>query len=101
MKKKAISASEINRFAYCPYQWYYERIYGKKELLRLRRERLDALGVKPSGNNRLKEGIRYHDKHYVRMQRQDFLQKVLFFIVVIGIMVSFFYLKIHPEFFTQ
>lgn len=25
-----ISASEINKFTYCPYQWYYERKYGTK-----------------------------------------------------------------------
>ena len=27
-----ISANEINRFVYCPYQWYYRRYYGQKDL---------------------------------------------------------------------
>ena len=26
---KKLSANEINRFIYCPYQWYYGRYYGK------------------------------------------------------------------------
>ncbi len=96
MKKKPISASEINRFAYCPYQWYYERVYGKKELLRLRREHLDELGIPRTGESRLKEGIRYHDKHYLRMQRRDFLQKILFFAVVILVIALFLYFKTQP-----
>ena len=29
---KTISAGEINKFVYCPYQWYYQRLYGNKNL---------------------------------------------------------------------
>ena len=38
---KTISAGEINKFVYCPYQWYYQRLYGNKklrELVKIRNE---------------------------------------------------------------
>ena len=34
-KSENISASEINKFVYCPYQWYYERFYGQKKILEI------------------------------------------------------------------
>jgi hypothetical protein len=43
--EKYFSASEINRFRYCPWQWYYGRVYGAKALDELRRERNRALGL--------------------------------------------------------
>ncbi len=32
-KSEVVSANEINKFLHCPYQWYYERYYGKKYIL--------------------------------------------------------------------
>nr|WP_317359380.1 hypothetical protein [uncultured Tyzzerella sp.] len=31
-KDEKISASEINKYCYCQYSWYYERLYGKKHI---------------------------------------------------------------------
>ena len=30
--RTTISASEVNRYTYCPYQWYFERYYGRNKL---------------------------------------------------------------------
>lgn len=37
MKKSStrISANELNRFMYCPNQWYYKRVYGAKSLTQM------------------------------------------------------------------
>jgi CRISPR/Cas system-associated exonuclease Cas4 (RecB family) len=31
-KKDIFTPSEINKFIYCPRQWYFEKVYGKKKL---------------------------------------------------------------------
>ncbi len=33
--RTTISASEVNRYTYCPYQWYYERYYGRSKLFEM------------------------------------------------------------------
>ena len=38
-----ISATELSKFEYCPYQWYYERVYGRNELRKLAKERNERL----------------------------------------------------------
>lgn len=40
-----ISATELSKFEYCPYQWYYERVYGRNELRKLAKERNERLGI--------------------------------------------------------
>ena len=39
IERETISAHEINKYDYCPYQWYYERLYGRAELRRLYTQR--------------------------------------------------------------
>ena len=63
MKKKPvkISANEINRFAYCPYQWYYGRVYGQKVL----KEKYLALQNKEAPYiGKFKKGLNFHEKYY-------------------------------------
>ena len=31
IERETISAHEINKYDYCPYQWYYERLYGRAD----------------------------------------------------------------------
>ncbi|MCL2415746.1 MAG: hypothetical protein FWD01_02930 [Defluviitaleaceae bacterium] len=47
MDKKTISASEIGRYIYCNYQWYYEKSFGTAELRRRKKEYLDKLDLYP------------------------------------------------------
>ncbi len=98
-RKKPISASEINRYTYCPYQWYYERIYGAKELRRLAKERKASHMPQNSifhhtSQQRMQQGIEYHKEHYAHLQnimrrRRAFLVigVLLFLLVGIGVMV--------------
>ena len=48
MAKETLSAHELNKYTYCPYQWYYEKTYGRAELRRMRKEYLEELGLEDS-----------------------------------------------------
>ena len=52
-----ISATELSKFEYCPYQWYYERVYGRNELRKLAKERNERLGIENDGQGRLTDGV--------------------------------------------
>lgn len=58
-----ISASEINRYTYCPYQWYYEKLYGNAELRRLYREHCEELGIEQTAAGNFRKGLQYHQQY--------------------------------------
>lgn len=59
--KKMISANEINRFVYCPYQWYYTKVYGQKAI----REKYKALPHQKSQHeNNFTRGLKFHKRYY-------------------------------------
>jgi len=55
-----ISAHEVNKFTYCPHQWYYERAYGAKALRTAYRERNERLGLEDATGANLSRGLAYH-----------------------------------------
>lgn len=103
--KNTITANEINKFCYCPYQWYYGRIYGSKELQRLSRDKKKSLTikgtkVKDNGSKRLsnfERGRNYHQQDYeaycLRVRRAKILAIVvaIFVMIVIGM---YFYFRV-------
>ena len=66
-KKHTVTANEINKFCYCPYQWYYERVYGRKELSLMKKELNDELGLSDSRLSNFKSGSEFHSR--VRFNR--------------------------------
>ena len=84
MKKedKPISASELNRYSYCPYQWYYERLYGMKELRRLYQERNERLGLTDKAAGNFTRGLEHHRKSYRRLRR---FAAVLVTLILLGL----------------
>lgn len=69
--KQRISANEINRFVYCPYQWYYKRTYGNKELTR----RYEALGLDTSKHESFyTKGSKHHTVYYFKYKFKRMLQ---------------------------
>ncbi|NLK38279.1 MAG: PD-(D/E)XK nuclease family protein [Epulopiscium sp.] len=80
-----ISASEINRYTYCPYQWYYERVYGRKELRRLVAERNRKLGLSNSQSSHFSKGLHYHEKEYQKYRRKRWLKKAVI-VLLLGIL---------------
>lgn len=82
MKKKAIklSAHEINKYTYCPYQWYYGRIYGQKAL----KEKYKALTHGTSQHeSHFKKGLHFHRQYYRRYKWQRALQIILILAVIL------------------
>lgn len=72
MKNKArISANEINRFTYCPYQWYYKRTYGNAELTK----RYKALKLETSEHESFyTKGTKHHTFYYHKYKLVRVLQ---------------------------
>ncbi len=90
MKKedKPISASELNRYSYCPYQWYYERLYGMKELRRLYQERNERLGLTDKAAGNFTRGLEHHRKGYRRLRWRTRLRRfaaVLVTLILLGL----------------
>lgn len=88
MKNKYISASEINQFAYCPYQWYYEKKYGHKYINELRNQ-----NDTNSELSNFKKGIEYHEKYYkdiIRMKYKRIMVAAAIIILLLYIMMRFF-----------
>lgn len=82
MKKGTIkiSASEINRFVYCPYQWYYGKTYGQKAL----KEKYKAVRVKQDHvQSQFEKGIRFH-KNYYRSYRLLVCARIFLVALLIG-----------------
>ena len=62
IERETISAHEINKYDYCPYQWYYERLYGRAELRRLYTERNARLHLEDSMSANFRKGEGYHQR---------------------------------------
>lgn len=76
MERKTLSAHEISKFDYCPYQWYYERLYGRKELRRLYAERNERLHLEDSLASEFRKGEKYHRRSYFLLKLKRTLWKV-------------------------
>ncbi|NLL70228.1 MAG: hypothetical protein GX238_03760 [Epulopiscium sp.] len=61
---KTISASEVNQFTYCAYQWYYTRLYGPSTLRQLARERNEKYEYHDVTQSRFSKGNRFHSSYH-------------------------------------
>ncbi|HHV74321.1 MULTISPECIES: hypothetical protein [unclassified Thermoanaerobacterium] len=87
MSNKYISASEINQYLYCPYQWYYEKKYGHKYINELREKN----GIRYEDSN-FKKGIEYHEKYYrdiVRLKYKKIAIAILILLALVAIVIGF------------
>lgn len=84
-EQKKISANEINRFIYCPYQWYYKRYYGAQEL----QARYKAMGKPKSGHeSHFARGLEHHKRYYLRYKiRKLFLTLLALILLILGGMI--------------
>ncbi|MFV0314577.1 MAG: hypothetical protein ACK5I7_05665 [Anaerotignum sp.] len=91
MEKKTISAHEINKYSYCPYQWYYEKLYGRKELRRRYKERMEALSLGDGTGGNFARGLEFHRKNYAKVRMQNLLWKIA--MIVIGALVIYYFMR--------
>ena len=87
MAKETLSAHELNKYTYCPYQWYYEKVYGRAELRRMRKEYLEELGLEDSPTANFVRGEAFHRKLYRQYRLRQLLCKILIFAVFVLILV--------------
>lgn len=93
MERKTISAHEINKYTYCPYQWYYEKLYGRKELRRLYHERNEALSLEDSMAGNFAKGLEYHKQDYARLRLRNVLWKLGILLFILGIVAFYFLMR--------
>lgn len=94
-----ITANEINKFTYCPYQFYYERLYGQKYIRQERNAMLKELGYTDKTKSNLKRGIDYH-KNYDSKNGKGYPIFTLIVIVIV-IVIGFAYYEQFVLFFTN
>lgn len=82
--RQTISPSEINKFVYCPYQWYYERKFGSAEL---RRQASNRAGANNSDKSNFIRGARYHSSF---LRRYKFKRMLFLFVAIAVISLLFF-----------
>lgn len=90
--KKTITPNEINKYLYCPYQWYYERYYGKTQLRNLYKERNEKYNYKDTTKSNFKKGLDFHN-NYSNGHEDKFPKKliIIFIMVLILFIVIFYY----------
>lgn len=88
--KKTITANEINKYMYCPYQWYYERYYGKKYIRDKYKQRISELRLKNTTESNFVKGHKFHNG-YLQMDRLKKRMKLILFIVVTVLIVCVYY----------
>ena len=80
---KSISANEINKFAYCPYQWYYERYFGAAHIRALYKERNNRLGLEDVALSNFRKGQSFHSEYETDAAAGGFLLKFIRIVAVI------------------
>lgn len=80
-----ISASEINKFSYCPYQFYYGRKYGQKYIKEIRDEYLKEIGYTDKSKSNFVKGNEFHNNYNTKEQRNYPIFKLMFIVILIVI----------------
>lgn len=93
--RKTISASEVNRYTYCPYQWYFERYYGRSKLFelskskkvepKLKQQKTATKNTHQTRESHFARGRAFHAQEYQNLRRQ---QKIAFVLTVAIIIMA-------------
>lgn len=95
MERKTISAHEISKYDYCPYQWYFERLYGRKELRRLYTERNERLHLEDSLASDFQKGEKYHRRSYFLLQCKRMIRKIAVLLFAAAVAAGYFRIRYH------
>lgn len=93
MERKTLSAHEISKFDYCPYQWYYERLYGRRELRRLYVERNMRLNLEDSLASEFRKGEQYHLRSYRFLKLKRMAWKLLLLLFAAAAIGGYLWMK--------
>ncbi|MFV0520416.1 MAG: hypothetical protein ACK5LY_09115 [Lachnospirales bacterium] len=89
MDKKYISATDINKFVYCNFSYYYEQVYGMKEIRRLKKIYNEENGYDNKKNiNNFERGRSFHNNYYD--DKKDIIKiRLLIYIVLIMLLIIY------------
>ena len=76
-----ISAGEINKFTCCPYQWYYERLYGRKFIVNEFKK--NNPNYVAAANNKFARGNRFHKYFRIKYKLRRYLLIILILAAII------------------
>jgi len=92
---KSISANEINKFLYCPYQWYYERQYSASLIRELYKERNERLGLEDTAYSNFKKGQAFHSEYRVEAEPGStfkyFVRAAIILVIITGIVCGYLF----------
>ena len=93
MERKTLSAHEISKYDYCPYQWYYERLYGRKELRRRYVERNTRLNLEDSLASEFRKGEKYHRRSYLLLKFRRMFWKLIVILFAAMVIAGYLWMK--------
>lgn len=88
--RNTITPNEINKFIYCPYQWYYERKYGTDELKRLHNEIVLKYNLEDKTKSNFVKGLEFHNNYGNKNKFKRIVKNILFSVILI-LMMYFYY----------
>ncbi len=85
-EQKYVSATDMNKFIYCNYSYYYKEVYGSTELNKLKKEFNKQNGYKSDGRKEnFDRGNKFHKFYYYRNKLIAYLQ--LLFTILFSILI--------------
>lgn len=90
--KEKISANEINKYTFCNYQWYYERLYGSKNIRNEYKKRNESLNLISYTKIKLNKGVKFHNRYLLKRKILSILKSM--FIIILIVLCSFIFLKL-------
>lgn len=88
--KTRISANEINRFVYCPYQWYYNRYYGATVLNQKFKELESSISEHEA---HFVKGMNHHKQYYLHYRLKKLMQLMVLLallLVLAGMVIEWY-----------
>lgn len=86
-KDKYYSATDISKFTYCNYSWYYEYVYGAKHLRELLKQQSPEYNGQ-EGN--FARGLAYHDTFY---KKQKLKQSIILILIILCVLLIIYLLN--------
>ncbi len=78
--KGMYTATELSKYTYCNYSWYYEKTYTTKELRRLSTN-INIEGYK-STNDNYARGRKFHENYYKNHKKSEFIKIILIAVII-------------------
>ncbi len=82
MKEKYTSATDINKYIYCNYSYYYEQTYGTKKLRQLKKEYNKEHGYEGKNKN-FDRGNKFHDEYEISSKLTSTINTLIFIALVL------------------